>query len=68
VSKNLVAELCDLSLNWFCRMIVVRYTAAVVRSRPLRKVGAEQVLLDVQAIKGCLLEVPEPFTSTTANT
>jgi hypothetical protein len=49
-------------------MIVVRYTAAVVRSKPLRKVGAEQVLLDVQAIKGCLLEVPEPFTSTTANT
>lgn len=49
-------------------MIMTRYTAAVVRSRPLRKVGAEQVLLDVQAIKACLLDVPEPYTSSTANT
>ncbi|KAG7531596.1 hypothetical protein FFLO_04255 [Filobasidium floriforme] len=49
-------------------MIMTRYTAAVVRSRPLRKVGAEQVLLDVQAIKACLLEIPEPYTSSTANT
>ena len=68
MSDGLIAGSSGLWLNSSCRMIVVRYTAAVVRSRPLRKVGAEQVLLDVQAIKGCLLEVPEPFTSTTANT
>jgi hypothetical protein len=50
-----------------CSVVIMRYTAAVTKSRPLKKVGAEQVLLDVQAIKGCLLDVPEAHTSTTAN-
>ncbi|KAJ9124236.1 hypothetical protein QFC22_001035 [Naganishia vaughanmartiniae] len=36
-----------------------RFTAAVVKSRPLRKIGAEQILLDIQAVKACLLDLLE---------
>jgi hypothetical protein len=32
----------------------------VIKSRPLKKIGAEQILLDVQAVKACLLDLPEP--------
>ncbi|KAI5449919.1 Vacuolar protein sorting-associated protein 53 [Naganishia albida] len=37
--------------------IMNRFTAAVVKSRPLRKIGAEQILLDVQAVKACFLDL-----------
>ncbi|KAJ9126768.1 hypothetical protein QFC24_001799 [Naganishia onofrii] len=36
-----------------------RFTAAVVKSRPLKKIGAEQILLDIQAVKACLLDLLE---------
>ncbi len=39
---------------------MTRFTGAVVKSRPLKTVGAEQILLDVQAVKSCLLELPDP--------
>lgn len=39
-------------------LILSRFTGAIVRSRPLRKIGAEQLLLDISAVKGCLLELP----------
>lgn len=39
-------------------LIMGRFTSAIVKSRPLRKIGAEQLLLDISAVKGCLLELP----------
>ncbi|KAJ9106321.1 hypothetical protein QFC21_001467 [Naganishia friedmannii] len=36
-----------------------RFTASVVKSRPLKKIGAEQILLDIQAVKACLLDLLE---------
>lgn len=39
-------------------LIMGRFTSAIVRSRPLKKIGAEQLLLDISAVKGCLLELP----------
>ncbi|KAJ9094179.1 hypothetical protein QFC19_008030 [Naganishia cerealis] len=39
--------------------ILNRFTAAVVKSRPLKKIGAEQILLDIQAVKACLLDLLE---------
>lgn len=49
-------------------VILKRFTGAVVKSRPLRVVGAEQILLDVQAIKSCLLELPGPYSVDNNNT
>jgi hypothetical protein len=40
--------------------VIARFTQAVIKSRPLKKIGAEQILLDVQAVKACLLDLPEP--------
>jgi len=61
-----------------------RFTQAVIKSRPLKRVGAEQVspsrkhplaailiskiLLDVQAVKACLLDLPEPHPEDGSNT
>ncbi len=42
------------------RVVILRFTQSVVKSRPLKKIGAEQILLDVQAVKSCLLDLPEP--------
>lgn len=62
--------------------MITRFTQAVVRSRPLKKIGAEQVsraaacvwfyadsqiLLDVQAVKACLLDLPEPHPESGSN-
>lgn len=60
----------------FHRVVITRFTQAVIKGRPLKRVGAEQVraltaqidialmpaqiLLDVQAVKACLLDLPEP--------
>ncbi|TYJ54567.1 hypothetical protein B9479_004795 [Cryptococcus floricola] len=41
-------------------VIITRFTQAVIKSAPLKKIGAEQILLDVQAVKACLLDLPEP--------
>jgi hypothetical protein len=48
-------------------LIMARFTQAVVKSRPLKKIGAEQILLDVQAIKACLLDLPEPHPENSTN-
>lgn len=67
---------------WFTSVVLARFTAAVIKSRPLKKIGAEQVsyrslhrvsipvilmqplceqiLLDVQTVKACLLDLPDP--------
>ncbi|KDQ55816.1 hypothetical protein JAAARDRAFT_208588 [Jaapia argillacea MUCL 33604] len=39
-------------------LVFAKFTNALVKSRPLRDVGAEQLLIDLQAIKACLLKIP----------
>lgn len=39
-------------------LLITKFTNALVRSRPLRDTGAEQILLDFQALKSCLLRMP----------
>ncbi|KAL7411236.1 Vps53-like protein [Mrakia frigida] len=39
-------------------VVMSRMIQAVVRSRPLKKVGAEQLLLDLSLLKRCFLELP----------
>ncbi|KAI0316499.1 Vps53-like protein [Amylostereum chailletii] len=38
--------------------IMARFTNAIVRSRPLKENGAEQLLIDLSALKTCLLKLP----------
>ncbi|KAJ3481813.1 hypothetical protein NLI96_g7407 [Meripilus lineatus] len=38
--------------------ILGRFTSALVKSRPLKEIGAEQLLIDLQAVKACLLKLP----------
>ncbi|KAL5507261.1 VPS53 [Sanghuangporus vaninii] len=45
-------------------LVLARFTNALVRSRPLKVVGAEQLLLDLQEIRSCLLKLPGETTST----
>ncbi|KIJ51343.1 hypothetical protein M422DRAFT_157993 [Sphaerobolus stellatus SS14] len=39
-------------------LVITKYTNALVKSRPLKETGAEQVLLDLQGLKSCLLKIP----------
>ncbi|KAG8808829.1 Vacuolar protein sorting-associated protein 53, partial [Serendipita sp. 399] len=39
-------------------LLITKYTNGMVRSRPLRDTGAEQMLLDFQILKACLLRMP----------
>ncbi|CAD6583797.1 MAG: Vacuolar protein sorting-associated protein 53 [Tremellales sp. Tagirdzhanova-0007] len=48
-------------------VIINRFTQSVLKSRPLKKIGAEQILLDVQAVKACLLDLPEPHPENSTN-
>ncbi|WWD17223.1 hypothetical protein CI109_101661 [Kwoniella shandongensis] len=48
-------------------VVITRFTQAVIKSRPLKKIGAEQILLDVQAVKACLLDLPEPHPENSTN-
>lgn len=48
-------------------LIITRFTQAVVKSRPLKKIGAEQILLDIQAVKACLLDLPGTQSETAAS-
>lgn len=41
------------------RLIVTRFTQAIVRARPISPIGAEQILLDLQRLKSCLLHLPK---------
>ncbi|KAI0358545.1 hypothetical protein OH77DRAFT_1420941 [Trametes cingulata] len=44
--------------------VLAKFTNALVKSRPLLEIGAEQLLIDLQAIKACLLKVPGEALST----
>ncbi|KAF8526023.1 Vps53-like protein [Hysterangium stoloniferum] len=42
-------------------LIITKFTNALVKSRPLKEAGAEQMLLDLQGLRSCLLKVPGPL-------
>ncbi|KAJ2922569.1 hypothetical protein H1R20_g14519, partial [Candolleomyces eurysporus] len=49
-----------------CSLILVKFTNSLVRSRPLKEIGAEQLLIDLQSIKGYLTKMPgEALTTNT---
>ncbi|KAJ7085845.1 Vps53-like protein [Mycena crocata] len=62
-------------LDKACSLILAKFTNALVKSRPLKEIGAEQVtaphspfslLIDLQTVKACLLKMPgESLTTTT---
>ncbi|WVQ79954.1 hypothetical protein IAT38_002055 [Cryptococcus sp. DSM 104549] len=54
-SKKYIRNFADKAVG----LVITRFTQAVIKSRPLKKIGAEQILLDVQAVKACLLDLPE---------
>lgn len=39
-------------------LILAKFTNALVKSRPLKETGAEQLLIDLQAIKAFLMKLP----------
>ncbi|KAI0688173.1 Vps53-like protein [Cytidiella melzeri] len=38
--------------------VITKFTHAIVKSRPVKEIGAEQLLLDLQVLKACLLKLP----------
>lgn len=60
-SKKYIRNFADKAVG----LVITRFTQAVIKSRPLKKIGAEQILLDVQAVKACLLDLPEPHSENT---
>ncbi|TEB37202.1 hypothetical protein FA13DRAFT_1682098 [Coprinellus micaceus] len=51
-----------------CSLILVKFTNSVVRSRPLKEIGAEQLLIDLQTIKAYLAKMPGDDTTTNTYT
>ncbi|KIM45519.1 hypothetical protein M413DRAFT_442185 [Hebeloma cylindrosporum] len=46
-------------------IILVKFTNSLVRSRPLKEIGAEQLLIDLQTVKAFLVKMPgEALTAT----
>ncbi|KAJ7268661.1 Vps53-like protein [Mycena haematopus] len=53
-------------LDKACSLILAKFTNSLVKSRPLKEIGAEQLLIDLQTVKACLLKMPgESLTTTT---
>ncbi|KAJ7902181.1 Vps53-like protein [Mycena olivaceomarginata] len=53
-------------LDKACSLILAKFTNSLVKSRPLKEIGAEQLLIDLQAVRACLLKLPaESSTRTT---
>ncbi|KAJ6594211.1 Vps53-like protein [Mycena capillaripes] len=53
-------------LDKACSLILAKFTNSLVKSRPLKEIGAEQLLIDLQSVKACLLKMPgESLTTTT---
>ncbi|KAK1924299.1 Vps53-like protein [Papiliotrema laurentii] len=62
-SKKYIRNFADKAVG----VVILRLTQSVIKSRPLKKIGAEQILLDVQAVKACLLDLPEPHTESSSS-
>ncbi|KDR67572.1 hypothetical protein GALMADRAFT_79772 [Galerina marginata CBS 339.88] len=45
-------------------IILVKFTNSLVRSRPLKEIGAEQLLIDLQTVKALLVKMPGESLST----
>ncbi|KAI0744093.1 Vps53-like protein [Daedaleopsis nitida] len=45
-------------LDKLASTVLSKFTNALVKSRPLLEIGAEQLLIDLQAVKACLLKIP----------
>ncbi|KAF8606385.1 hypothetical protein BDV93DRAFT_520691 [Ceratobasidium sp. AG-I] len=58
--KKYVRSFCDRAAN----ALVTRLTNALVKSRPIRGLGGEQLLLDLQSFKASLLKIPGAGAST----
>lgn len=43
----------------FSRSLISKFTQAIVRCRPIPPIGAEQIILDLQTLKNCLLTLPQ---------
>ncbi|KAJ7594544.1 Vps53-like protein [Mycena floridula] len=41
-----------------CSLLLAKFTNALVKSRPLKEIGAEQLLIDLSAVKSFLLQLP----------
>ncbi|CAE6492671.1 unnamed protein product [Rhizoctonia solani] len=52
--KKYVRSFCDRASN----ALVTRFTNALVKSRPIKGLGGEQLLLDLQSFKSSLLKIP----------
>ncbi|CEL61322.1 Vacuolar protein sorting-associated protein 53 homolog OS=Gallus gallus GN=VPS53 PE=2 SV=1 [Rhizoctonia solani AG-1 IB] len=57
--KKYVRSFCDRASN----ALVTRFTNALVKSRPIKGLGGEQLLLDLQSFKSSLLKIPGSGTS-----
>ncbi|EGO00491.1 hypothetical protein SERLA73DRAFT_122492 [Serpula lacrymans var. lacrymans S7.3] len=44
-------------------LILTKFTNALVKSRPLKEIGAEQLLIDLQLIKTCLMKLPDSLST-----
>ncbi|KAN0091332.1 Vps53-like, N-terminal domain containing protein [Tylopilus felleus] len=49
-------------------ILLMRFTNALVKSRPLKEIGAEQLLIDLGVFKSCLSKLPGEALSTTSYT
>ncbi|KAG8214105.1 Vps53-like protein [Butyriboletus roseoflavus] len=49
-------------------LLLMRFTNALVKSRPLKEIGAEQLLIDLGVFKSCLLKLPGEILSTSSYT
>jgi len=49
-------------------IILVKFTNSLVRSRPLKEIGAEQLLIDLQTVKAFLVKMPGETLASTSYT
>jgi len=49
-------------------LVLTKFTNTMVKSRPLQDIGAEQLLIDLQTVKACLLKLPGDSLTTSSYT
>ncbi|SCZ89441.1 BZ3501_MvSof-1269-A2-R1_Chr9g10162 [Microbotryum saponariae] len=60
--KKFVRSVCDKIVG----LVLAKFTQTIVRCRPIAQIGAEQILLDLQSLKTCLLHLVLPPGDTSA--
>lgn len=61
-----VLVLIAMSFFCSCRSFVSRFAVNLTRCKPISEIGAEQMLLDTQAVKSLLIDIPNLGLETTA--